>query len=59
MGNITAGIDLIRKKLGLVAWGLTFPLITKADGTKSARPRVAPSGSIRKRPAPTNSTSSS
>jgi len=33
-GNITAGTDLIRKKLGLSAWGLTFPLITKADGTK-------------------------
>ena len=33
-GNITAGTDLIRKKLGAAAWGLTFPLITKADGTK-------------------------
>ena len=33
-GNITAGTDLIRKKLGAPAWGLTFPLITKADGTK-------------------------
>jgi tyrosyl-tRNA synthetase len=33
-GNITAGTDLIRKKLGSVAWGWTFPLITKADGTK-------------------------
>jgi len=33
-GNITAGTDLIRKKLGLPAWGLTFPLLTKADGTK-------------------------
>jgi len=33
-GNITAGTDLIRKKLGMPAWGLTFPLITKADGTK-------------------------
>ena len=33
-GNITAGTDLIRKKLGASAWGLTFPLITKADGTK-------------------------
>jgi len=33
-GNITAGTDLIRKKLGQPAWGLTFPLITKADGTK-------------------------
>jgi tyrosyl-tRNA synthetase len=33
-GNITAGIELIRKKLGRPAFGLTLPLITKADGTK-------------------------
>jgi tyrosyl-tRNA synthetase len=33
-GNITAGIDLIRKKLGRQGYGLTMPLITKADGTK-------------------------
>jgi tyrosyl-tRNA synthetase len=33
-GNITAGIDLIRKKLGKMAYGLTLPLITNADGTK-------------------------
>src|ERR1039458_2830450 len=33
-GNIPAGIDLIRKKLGLGAWCLTTPLITNADGTK-------------------------
>lgn len=33
-GNITAGIDLVRKKLGRHAYGLTLPLITKADGTK-------------------------
>jgi tyrosyl-tRNA synthetase len=33
-GNITAGIDLIRKKLSRPAYGLTLPLITKADGTK-------------------------
>jgi tyrosyl-tRNA synthetase len=33
-GNITAGTDLIRKKLALPSWGLTFPLITKADGSK-------------------------
>jgi tyrosyl-tRNA synthetase len=33
-GNITAGIDLIRKKLGKTAYGLTLPLITNADGTK-------------------------
>lgn len=33
-GNIIAGIDLIRRKLAQPAWGLTLPLITKADGTK-------------------------
>jgi len=33
-GNITAGIDLIRKKLGRQGFGLTLPLITKSDGTK-------------------------
>ncbi|MGD0743707.1 MAG: tyrosine--tRNA ligase [Verrucomicrobiota bacterium] len=33
-GNITAGIDLCRKKLGKPAYGLTLPLITNADGTK-------------------------
>jgi tyrosyl-tRNA synthetase len=33
-GNITAGIDLIRKKLSKQGYGLTLPLITKADGTK-------------------------
>ncbi|MCS6245576.1 MAG: tyrosine--tRNA ligase [Opitutus sp.] len=33
-GNITAGTDLIRKKLAATAWGWTFPLITKSDGTK-------------------------
>ena len=33
-GNITAGTDLCRKKLGAAVFGLTFPLMTKADGTK-------------------------
>jgi tyrosyl-tRNA synthetase len=33
-GNITAGIDLTRKKLGVQVFGLTLPLITNADGTK-------------------------
>jgi tyrosyl-tRNA synthetase len=33
-GNITAGTDLIRKKLGQPAFGLTLPLITNADGSK-------------------------
>jgi tyrosyl-tRNA synthetase len=33
-GNITAGIELCRKKLGVYVFGLTLPLITNADGTK-------------------------
>jgi tyrosyl-tRNA synthetase len=33
-GNITAGIDLIRRKHDAVACGLTTPLLTKTDGTK-------------------------
>jgi len=33
-GNITAGIELTRKKLGKPVFGLTLPLITNADGTK-------------------------
>jgi tyrosyl-tRNA synthetase len=33
-GNITAGIDLCRKKLNRTVYGLTLPLITNADGTK-------------------------
>lgn len=33
-GNITAGMELIRKKTRRQAFGLTFPLITKADGSK-------------------------
>jgi tyrosyl-tRNA synthetase len=33
-GNITAGIDLCRKKLSRTAFGLTVPLITNADGSK-------------------------
>ena len=33
-GNITAGIELSRKKLGKTVYGLTLPLITNADGSK-------------------------
>ncbi len=33
-GNITAGIDLIRRARGGEAFGFTMPLVTKADGTK-------------------------
>ena len=33
-GNITMGIDLIRKVCQEEVWGLTSPLVLKADGTK-------------------------
>lgn len=35
-GNITSGLELIRKMVteGAKAYGLTIPLVTKADGTK-------------------------
>jgi tyrosyl-tRNA synthetase len=33
-GNITAGIDLCRKKLSKTVYGLTLPLITNTDGSK-------------------------
>ncbi|MCB1158489.1 MAG: tyrosine--tRNA ligase, partial [Leptospiraceae bacterium] len=33
-GNITAGIDLIRKKHATSVHGITFPLLTRADGSK-------------------------
>jgi len=33
-GNITMGVDYIRKVCGDEVWGLTTPLVLKADGTK-------------------------
>ncbi|MGX8680088.1 MAG: tyrosine--tRNA ligase [bacterium] len=33
-GNITAGIELTRKKTGEELYGFTMPLLTKSDGTK-------------------------
>ena len=33
-GNITTGSELIRRKEGLEAYGLTWPLMTKSDGKK-------------------------
>ncbi len=33
-GNIVAGMDLSRRLLNKSTFGLTFPLVTKADGTK-------------------------
>ena len=33
-GNITAGIDLIRRTSGATAHGLTWPLLLRSDGQK-------------------------
>ena len=33
-GNITAGIDLIRRKTGKDVFGFTVPIVTRADGKK-------------------------
>lgn len=33
-GNITAGIEFTRKKLGQTVYGLTFPLLVRSDGKK-------------------------
>lgn len=33
-GNITAGVELIRRKRGVKAYGLVYPLVTNADGSK-------------------------
>lgn len=33
-GNITAGVELIRRRLGEKGYGFVYPLITKADGSK-------------------------
>ena len=33
-GNITAGVDLIKKKLGKTAYAFTMPLVTDKDGKK-------------------------
>ncbi|MBX7167394.1 MAG: tyrosine--tRNA ligase [Pirellulales bacterium] len=36
-GNITAGIDLARRMDGKQLFGLTWPLLTKSDGTKMGK----------------------
>lgn len=33
-GNITAGVELVRRMRGVTVYGMVYPLITKADGTK-------------------------
>lgn len=42
-GNITAGIELVRRKLGAKIYGITLPLITNSDGSKFGK---TASGSI-------------
>jgi tyrosyl-tRNA synthetase len=36
-GNITAGIDLIRRTLGASVHGLTWPLVARSDGAKMGK----------------------
>jgi len=36
-GNITAGVDLSRRMRSATRYGLTWPLLTKADGTKMGK----------------------
>ena len=36
-GNITLGVELVRKACGDEVWGLTTPLVLKADGTKMGK----------------------
>ena len=36
-GNVTAGIDLARRMHGVQVYGLTCPLLTKADGSKMGK----------------------
>jgi tyrosyl-tRNA synthetase len=41
-GNITAGIDLIRRVHGVKTYGLVFPLLTTASGTKYGKTESGP-----------------
>lgn len=58
-GNITNGVELLRKTEDVHdAFGLTIPLMLKADGTKFGKPPAARYGWIRRRRPPMNSISS-
>lgn len=57
-GNITSGMDLTRRLHQAQVYGMTLPLITKADGTKFGKTEGGQSGWIRRSPRPTPSTSS-
>ncbi|TVS17498.1 MAG: tyrosine--tRNA ligase [Gammaproteobacteria bacterium] len=39
-GNITAGMDLVRRMLGRHVHALTLPLVTKADGSKFGKTEI-------------------
>ncbi|MDQ4097424.1 MAG: tyrosine--tRNA ligase [Actinomycetota bacterium] len=39
-GNITAGVELVRRVRGEEVYGLTWPLLIKADGTKFGKSEV-------------------
>ena len=39
-GNITAGIELIRRVKGAAAYGITLPLVTKTDGSKFGKTEI-------------------
>jgi tyrosyl-tRNA synthetase len=41
-GNITGGIDLTRRTQSAQVFGLTMPLVTKADGTKFGKTKTSP-----------------
>lgn len=57
-GNITSGIDLTRRQHQKQVFGLTVPLITKADGTKFGKTEGGAVWLAPEKPARTSSTSS-
>lgn len=50
-GNITAGIELVRRTMNKTVYGLTFPLLAKSDGSKFGK---SESGTIWLDPAKTS-----
>ena len=47
-GNITAGMELIRRSTGTDAHAMTSPLVTTAAGTKFGKTKPARCGSTRR-----------
>ena len=58
-GNITAGIDLIRRRQRRPVHGLTVPLMTRADGAKFGKQPAAAVWLDPDRTRPTSSSSTS